>query len=540
MKKNYLLLLITIFISAWSFGQNAGDIIITEIMQNPLYPINDSEAEYFEVYNTTAVDIDLNGWSITDNNVNAHTIASSLIVPANGFVVLGINSDTAVNGGVTIDYVYDNVALGNSSDALILTTAGGTEIDRVEWDNGATFPDPNGHSMNLDSAQFDGTANDDGTNWCESTTAMGTQFGTPGAANETCAAPCLLSLGARTSTCDATTAGTDTYTTTIDYTGGADTTYTITVSSGTLSGDDPTSTADGTITISGVSEGTNLTVDVTGGTCTLSATITSPICIPSTCEPVGSVIITEIMQNPLDPINDSEAEWFELYNTTAADIDLSGWSIVDDNNTSEGFTIPSTLIIPANGYLLFANNGDPATNGGLPTPDFVYTNGFPYLGNGTDGLTVQCSGTIIDIVVWDNGATFPDPNGASMSLDIAHLNATDNDNGVNWIEETTFTYGPTSQFGTPGGPNNVQLSVSNEEIEGFSFYPNPVNNGKLFINTLNNSTKNVELFSILGKRVLSNTFNKNISIDVANLNSGLYLLKVTDGEKTSVRKVIIK
>ena len=54
----------------------------------------------------------------------------------------------------------------------------------------------------------------------------------------------------------------------------------------------------------------------------------------------------------------------------------------------------------------------------------------------------------MDSVGWDNGTTFPDPNGASMAL----LDPTlDNSVGSNW-QESTNPYGD-GDFGTPGIPN---------------------------------------------------------------------------------------
>src|SRR5688572_18920650 len=47
----------------------------------------------------------------------------------------------------------------------------------------------------------------------------------------------------------------------------------------------------------------------------------------------------------------TSAEWIELYNPTAADIDLSNWTIVTADGNPAVITIPSG-IIPANGYFL--------------------------------------------------------------------------------------------------------------------------------------------------------------------------------------------
>jgi len=350
--------------------------------------------------------------------------------------------------------------------------------------------------------------------------------------------PCDLMLD--TANITATCNGTTTYDVAIPFTGGNTSNYTLTASAGTVGGDNPSTMASGTIAITGVPAGTDITFTAEGdaatSSCNLTRNISSPSCGTVTCAPVGSVIITEVMQNP-NAVSDSNGEWFEIYNTTANDIDLNGWEFKDDVSTTEGFVVTNSLIIPANGYLLFANNGDSALNGGLPTPDYVYSG--LSLGNGSDGIVISCSSTDIDTVIWDNGATFPDPNGASMALDPTKLNATDNDNGVNWHEETVNTYG-SGDFGTPKATNSAAAALNDNELEGFKVYPNPVKDA-LYVNTLNANAKTVELFSIIGKRVYANKTNAtNFNVNVSKLNSGLYILKVSDGTHTSIQKVVVK
>lgn len=164
----------------------------------------------------------------------------------------------------------------------------------------------------------------------------------------------------------------------------------------------------------------------------------------------AQIVITEVMQNP-SAVSDSNGEWFELYNAGASAVDLSGWRIKDDATASQTHTISGTLSIPAKGYLLFAVNGSSTSNGGLPAVDYVYTltGG---LGNSTDGLIItNASDVEQDRVVWDNGATFPDPNGASMAL-----TAPDQDNGVgsNWCESENAWTGSAGDKGTPGAAND--------------------------------------------------------------------------------------
>ncbi len=161
----------------------AGDIVITEVMQNPA-AVTDALGEWFEVFNTTFSPIDLNGWIIADMDIDIDTIDNGgpLEVPAGGYMILGINADAATNGGITVAYAYNNIFLGNGADELILRTPDGTVIDSIAWDGGTLWPDPTGASMSL---QDPGLDNNDGTNWCVATTPYGAgDLGTPGTTND--------------------------------------------------------------------------------------------------------------------------------------------------------------------------------------------------------------------------------------------------------------------------------------------------------------------------------------------------------------------
>jgi hypothetical protein len=321
-------------------------LAITEIMQNPA-AVWDSLGEWFEVYNPGADPVDMAGWTIHDDRYNEHVV-TGLVVPAGGYVVIGRNADRASNGGVAVDYsTGSDIFLMNGADRLILVDAAGIEVDRVEWDDGATFPDPDGASMSLAGTRLDNAV---GSNWCTATSVFGAgDLGTPGRAN--------------------------------------------------------------------------------------------------TCDSGAPLQITEIMQNPRS-VSDSVGEWWELYNPTGSAVDLEGWTIRDDDTDSH--VIDRSLIIEPGGYLVFGRVADPAVNGGF-TPDYVTGNDILLHNNFDELVLVDDRGIRIDRVKWDDGRTFPDPTGASMSL--AALGA-NNAVGSNWCAATT-TYG-TSDRGTPGAPNNCE------------------------------------------------------------------------------------
>ena len=161
----------------------AQDVVINEIMQNPS-AVGDSSGEWFELVNTTGATIDIDGWTIKDDGSDSHVIDNGgpLNIPAGGYLVLGNNTDSGTNGGLTVNYNYGgSFFLANGADELVLLDASQLEIDRVNWDGGATFPDPNGASMSLLDTALD---NNVGDSWCTSTSAFGDgDLGTPGAAN---------------------------------------------------------------------------------------------------------------------------------------------------------------------------------------------------------------------------------------------------------------------------------------------------------------------------------------------------------------------
>jgi len=164
----------------------AGSVVINEIMQNPSM-VGDPEGEWFELYNPHAWDVNLRGWTLKDDDSDSHSISpeADLVVPAGGYLVLGYSTDPLVNGGAPVDYAYgDAISLANGADEVVLL-AGLVEIDRVAYDGGSEFPDPNGISMELVDPAADNTV---GANWQEALTPYGAgDLGTPGALNSVAA-----------------------------------------------------------------------------------------------------------------------------------------------------------------------------------------------------------------------------------------------------------------------------------------------------------------------------------------------------------------
>ena len=95
-------------------------------------------------------------------------------------------------------------------------------------------------------------------------------------------------------------------------------------------------------------------------------------------------------------------------------------------------------------------------------------------------------------------------------------------------------------FGLQAQENKSTVATKTQEpnIEGLSIYPNPVNSGKIFITTKSSLDKKVEIFNVLGKKVLE-TIITSKEVNVSNLTSGVYIIKIKEGDATATRKLII-
>lgn len=88
------------------------------------------------------------------------------------------------------------------------------------------------------------------------------------------------------------------------------------------------------------------------------------------------------------------------------------------------------------------------------------------------------------------------------------------------------------------GQSGYQNNDSNN-IEGLTIYPNPVSQGKLYITTKQNSIKEVEIFNVLGKSIFKTTmFTK--ELNVSKFHAGVYLLKITENNISTTRKLVIR
>lgn len=404
-------------------------------------------------------------------------------------------------------------------------------------------------------------------------------------------ASCTLSLGIPTTACSATSLGLDPYNVTIPYTGGGSGSYTITPSSGTVSGDNPGTVAAGNIIVTGVTEGTGLTVNITQGSCSYQATATSPECKPVNGTPYYEPFVYA------EASNLSQSQQWSNITTGGDEIIVAGGTMNSypgltpnggyvfyggaGNDASTSFT-PQTTGTVYYSFLLnvstmagvtsadggyFAAFGSNSTNFGgtlwtKRVDDGVYNLGIEVrtgaAANTTWTTATYTTGQTYFIVV---GYTFgsgdgddtvslwvnPALNGAQPAATI-----TDSHTGNDLTAVSNFILRQDSATETPelqldelriatdwNFVTSSTLGTSNNTISGLKVYPNPVSHGTLFIETTANAEKTVTIYDLLGKQVLNTTTADN-AINVSNIKGGVYVVRITEEGKTATRKLVIK
>jgi hypothetical protein len=615
MKKIYFLTLV-LLLSTISFGQ----VLITEIAD----PNNNAEARFIELYNMGATDVDFtegNGWQI-DKYLNGNSgvdvsIDLTGIIPAGGFYIIAYDNTPGTFQTVygfapdQLDTVLNGVAGSNGDDDLALVDGNDNIVDffgvydfdlDVNTDNSGTCAEyEDGRAERLTSVSGPSASfNESEWNiWADSTisgctshqnaprTAPGDfdpgSWGTP---------TCSLSLFNTSATCDAITVGTDTYTATVDFTGGGMSSYTVTASSGTvdLSGGNPSTDASGTISVTGISEGVDVTISVTdGGLCDLESTITSAMCVPSLTLP-----IYEPFDYVVGESLNVQTDWMEL--NSGDDILIGGpggltypglaggsqtgnhvsfdadgkESKIEFTAISSGTVYASFIInvtdqsaitdLTDGGYIAALAAGDtsydsrfwirPNPDASSSTYDISITNsstGGPFSGTYNIGESVLIvisyapgTGTVKG---WVNPSSL---GGVEPVSDFTELDATpastidrfllrqDSTGETPFILLDELRIGQTWAEVTPQTLSNDDFASSN-----FSLYPNPVTNGSVTISSNSADAMQVQVYDVLGKVVKNEPLSNNM-LDVSNLNTGLYIVKITQNQNSVTKKLVIK
>ncbi|MCF8379787.1 MAG: T9SS type A sorting domain-containing protein [Bacteroidales bacterium] len=400
---------------------------------------------------------------------------------------------------------------------------------------------------------------------------------------------CDLALGTTTAVCDAVTDGVDTYTATVAYTGGAAETFVVAASSGMVSGDDPTSVAAGTIIISGIVEGTDVTLTITSALCNAEVIVTAPNCVPEEPKPELPIVDhfdytegTALTASELwtqDGTGDSV--FISAGNLSYSDLQASSGNSVSFSADGAESLLSFTPVTTGKVYFSFIFKVSDITN---------WTKGgyFVSLGNFQSRLNIQPIGNQFGIgiakvnslaeVIWllsgsdsvkfdvdseifvvmnydvDAGTSevWINPAGTDLGLETAPASALLL-TGADMAEVGKFVIRQDSESETPTivmdelrvGVTwaSVTPRASTNSIDKYNskvtVYPNPVSNGYFSIQSTSNAEKHVKIFNDLGQQVYYKVIKENQMVDVTSLGAGIYFVMFEEKGNISTEKILI-
>lgn len=495
--------------------------------------------------------IDLNGFT-TDSN-------GFFLVGNDGFpgADIEIGPDNIIQNGTDAVAIYQAAAASfpaetppttsNLIDAVVYETSDGPDLD-LQTDLGLSVQyDENGNGMK----DTESLQRQSDNSFCPS-------LPTPDAANATCV-NCPLSLGTITTTCDAETTGIDTVTATIDFTGGGSETYTLTLdAAGTVGGDDPSTNASGTITITGIEEDTTIVLSVSSASCDFTQNINAQACAQEAS--VANIAALRASAEGLDYTLTGEAvlTYQQDFRKQKYIEDATGAILIDDNDeiitttyaVGDGITGLRGTLSSFNGMLQFVPLEDPgaaSSTGNAIVAQDVTADALNANPNDYESEYVRILNTAIDnsiLSTWENGETY-DMTTASgnyvfrtsfFDVDYIGTDVPTSDVHVSGIitERNNGDYFITARNMADIDEN---LSVESNTINGLNIYPNPANDF-VTISTEINAEKSVVIFDITGKTVI-NVITMD-TVNVGTLAAGVYIMQITENDAVATTKLIIK
>jgi len=172
------------------------------------------------------------------------------------------------------------------------------------------------------------------------------------------------------------------------------------------------------------------------------------------------------------------------------------------------------------------------------------------LQNGPDGLALINGSSVIQFLSYEGSftATAGTANGmSSTNLPVSESSTTAvgsslqlegtgrNYTDFSWGGPRASSQGLVNQFETI----SATLAVNKENEIFFSVFPNPVSNGILTIQSQSNSLKNIGIYDVTGKQVYQKSTTTN-QINISNLKTGLYFVRVQQDGKIATKKLIVE
>jgi hypothetical protein len=256
------------------------------------------------------------------------------------------------------------------------------------------------------------------------------------------------------------------------------------------------------------------------------------------------MVITGVFDGPLTGGVPKVVELFVI--DDIADLSLYGIGSANNGGGTDGqeLTLAGTA---TKGDFIYVASEQPLFNAYFGfDPD--YTDGTASI-NGDDAIELFYNGSVIDVfgdinvdgtgTGWDHldgwayRVSDTGPDGTTAVL------ASWTFSGIDAVDGCTDNATCGSVF--PIGSYTTTLSSNDFNTKSFSVYPNPTNTGSVNIvaaSSSNFGNINVAVYDVLGKQVINKTMTSE-KLNVSSLNTGVYIMKITQGKATSTKKLVI-
>ena len=220
--------------------------------------------------------------------------------------------------------------------------------------------------------------------------------------------------------------------------------------------------------------------------------------------------------------SDCLTESFENIGTPSgsyADVTWTGdngatWNATDSRTDQ---TLNTKAITVRNGALTL-----PSTSGGIGTLTVTTQRVF----SGSDGtFNVSVNGTLVGTIAYSD---------AAQTVSIPNINV---QNNISVVIDGNSTGSNRVMFDDLSYTCYSGLSIEDFNENNVNLYPNPVKNN-LTIELKSNVDTNIEIYNILGKRVFTNLINKTSNLNLQDLKTGIYIVKITQNNSTITKKLV--
>ncbi|MEZ4858441.1 MAG: T9SS type A sorting domain-containing protein [Flavobacteriaceae bacterium] len=197
----------------------------------------------------------------------------------------------------------------------------------------------------------------------------------------------------------------------------------------------------------------------------------------------------------------------------------------------------------ANGYFIIGSDATPGVDIALG-PDNTIQNGADaiaiYTGTAADFPmdTPVTSVNLVDAIVYgtsdDDDLELLAGLGETVQYD-ENLNGLKDTESLQLNTDGSFcTTLPTLRADNSCGP----LGINDFNTKPFTIYPNPAQ-GYLNITSSNAGEKQVVIYDVLGKKVVTSSLNGE-RMNISQLNSGVYIIQITQGAISETKKLVVK